>query len=272
MNKLKYEHLEFVLIRLSESEQKVVPHGAFSYNVNSFVFLEKGEIMIKLNNHSLLIREKELLLIPKGNSFEIQYFNSSLGYMGGFVPGYAESFSDELVKKLVPISLESASFDFIDDAFKRLLYEANLKERNDLIIKSYFQIIFNEVRMSTSRLDESHLVIDDGGNKKIEFFFNYIFSESEKKTVSFYASKLNITTNHLNKLVKNFTNKSASSWIDDAFLYEAKSLIRVSSCCSFSEISEKLGVLDPSYFARKFKELSGISPSECRKKIKVLDK
>ena len=268
MKNLKYEHLEFVLIRLSESEQKVIPHGAFSDNVNSFVFLEKGEVMIKLNNHSLLIRERELLFIPRGNSFEIQYFNKSLGYMGGFLSEYVNGFDDDFVKKLLPISLERASFEFIGDVFKRLLYEANLNSRNDLIIKSYFQIIFNEVRVNPSNLDKSDVAIDDVGNKKIESFFNCIFSETEKKTVSFYASKLNITTNHLNKLVKNFTNKSASRWIDDAFLYEAKSLIRMSSSSSFAEISEKLGILDPSYFARKFKKLSGMSPSEYKKRLK----
>ena len=78
-----------------------------------------------------------------------------------------------------------------------------------------------------------------------------------------YAAKLNISPNHLNKVVKGTTGKSTSNWIEEAIMLKAKMLLKCTGL-HLSEIAAKVGIMDQSYFARKFKQHEGITPSEYR--------
>ncbi len=68
------------------------------------------------------------------------------------------------------------------------------------------------------------------------------------------------------KVVKKATGKSPSVWIDEAVIQKAKLLLRTTSV-PLSEIAARVGIMDQSYFARKFKQYQFITPSEYRKKI-----
>lgn len=83
------------------------------------------------------------------------------------------------------------------------------------------------------------------------------------KLVSFYAEKLNVTPNYLNVLCNKYFNKSATSFIQDRVILEAKRLLQVSQF-SVKEIAYKLGFSEPAYFSNFFKLHTGISPRKFR--------
>lgn len=84
--------------------------------------------------------------------------------------------------------------------------------------------------------------------------------------VSHYAELLNVSPNHLTKVVSGVTGKTPSQWIDELLVLEAKVLLYQSGL-SVSEICYELGMDDPSYFGRMFKKYVGKTPTEFRRQF-----
>lgn len=76
-----------------------------------------------------------------------------------------------------------------------------------------------------------------------------------------YASQLNITEKHLNRIVKNCLNKTSTAMIQDRVLLEAKRML-MHSKMNITEISSELGFNESSYFIRFFKQKTGNTPLE----------
>ncbi|MDO8999717.1 MAG: helix-turn-helix transcriptional regulator [Bacteroidota bacterium] len=88
------------------------------------------------------------------------------------------------------------------------------------------------------------------------------------KTIKYatdYANLMAISEKHLNRISKTCLNKTTTDIITDRIILEAKRILTHTSA-SISEISEDLGYLDHSYFARLFKKKTGKTPLEFRKK------
>lgn len=81
-----------------------------------------------------------------------------------------------------------------------------------------------------------------------------------------YSATLNISKGHLNRICKEVTGKSTKKVITDYFISEAKSLL-TNHKLSVMDISYKIGINDPSYFTRLFRQTEKISPRAYRKQI-----
>lgn len=79
------------------------------------------------------------------------------------------------------------------------------------------------------------------------------------RTVAGYAALLAVSPNHLNKVVKEVTGKTASDSISEMLVQEAKSLLRYTDS-SIAEIAYKLDFSDPASFNRFFKGGTGETP------------
>ena len=85
-------------------------------------------------------------------------------------------------------------------------------------------------------------------------------------TVSEFADRLSVTPNHLNKSIKSVTGHSASHLINKIKVTEAKYLLMIANN-TVSDVAERLGFSDISYFSRFFKKMEAVTPNEYRKKI-----
>jgi AraC-like DNA-binding protein len=81
--------------------------------------------------------------------------------------------------------------------------------------------------------------------------------------VSYFASRLNLSTNYLSDLLQKFTGKSTVEHIHLELVERAKSLLWDTEH-TISEIAYELGFEYPSHFAKIFKAKTGKSPSEYR--------
>lgn len=86
-----------------------------------------------------------------------------------------------------------------------------------------------------------------------------------EKLPKFYANQLNITTKHLNRIVRKTVNKTTSDLISERIILEAKRLI-VHTNDNLTTIANNLEFFDYSYFSRIFKSRTGINPMNFRKK------
>lgn len=87
------------------------------------------------------------------------------------------------------------------------------------------------------------------------------------KSPAFYASKMNMTTKHLNRICKSVLNKTATEVITQRVILECKRML-ANQELSISQIASELGYFDVSYFSKFFKKNTGFSANEFRKKIK----
>lgn len=83
----------------------------------------------------------------------------------------------------------------------------------------------------------------------------------QERSVSFYASKLFISSKYLSQLVKRATGRTASRWIDDRVITEARNLLRYSDK-NIQQIAYMLNFSNQSAFGKYFKHLTGMSPSD----------
>ena len=86
---------------------------------------------------------------------------------------------------------------------------------------------------------------------------------TKERSVSFYASELNVHPNHLNLLIKKHTGLTAKESIQSRLLLETKYLLH-STNLSIKEISSQVGFNDPNYFTVFFKRLENMSPANYR--------
>ena len=86
-----------------------------------------------------------------------------------------------------------------------------------------------------------------------------------EKSAQFYADKLNISSKHLNRVVKTTLDKTTTELISERVLLEAKRLI-VHSDNSLTAISEILGFEDYAYFSKVFKAKTKTTPIGFKKK------
>lgn len=85
-----------------------------------------------------------------------------------------------------------------------------------------------------------------------------------QKSANFYANELNVSTKHLNRIVKSLRGKTTTDLITERIILEAKRLI-VHSKNSLSNISELLGYVDYAYFSKVFKQKTDRTPMEFKR-------
>ena len=86
----------------------------------------------------------------------------------------------------------------------------------------------------------------------------------KKRNVKFYADKLCITTQYLSSILKEQSGKSASQWIQETLITEAKGMLK-SPRVNVQQVANKLNFPDQSTFGKFFKKHTGTSPMTFRK-------
>jgi AraC family transcriptional activator of pobA len=83
------------------------------------------------------------------------------------------------------------------------------------------------------------------------------------RSVTFYAAALCITPKHLTELVKEVTGRTASHWIAEAVVLEAKALLQ-NPMLPIQQVAASLHFADQFAFSRFFKNSTGLSPTAYR--------
>lgn len=99
--------------------------------------------------------------------------------------------------------------------------------------------------------------------ENFELLINEYFEK--EKLPKFYADRLNISTKHLNRVLKETVNKTTSELISERVILEAKRSI-VHSDENLTSIATMLGFPDYSYFSKVFKSKTGVNPINFREK------
>lgn len=85
----------------------------------------------------------------------------------------------------------------------------------------------------------------------------------EQRQIDFYARQLGVTPKHLSRILKQSTGFTAADWIRNYILLEAKVMLK-SSELSMGQISSQLNFPSQSFFAKFFKNATGMTPKQFR--------
>ncbi|MEL7124027.1 MAG: helix-turn-helix domain-containing protein [Bacteroidota bacterium] len=248
------------------------PNAPFKNTSHGFILLIEGEIKMMLNQEEFKFNEKSFVITPAGqmNNF-VQINSKSIGYIGTFndsiLSNHSETNSIEIFQDILSpdkfphFVLDVRTFEVLNQVLNRIweLHNNNRSTGKSKIIQSYFISVLLEIQ---------HLSFKKEGTKKsksdkLVSNFKKILAKEIKETFQpkDFAAKLNVSTNHLNKVLKNRTKKTTSEWINEQRLLEAKYHLKYSSK-SISEISYLLGFTEPSHFAKFFKKLTQLKPTD----------
>ena len=169
-------------------------------------------------------------------------------------------------------NLDDNQVSYINDVFQKMNAELNSDYiyKNDVLRNHIFEIIHFALKMQPNTKFENQPF---NANKRISLLFaellerQFPIDENHTKvrlrTASEFAEQLNIHVNHLNRAIKETTQKTTSQLIAERILQESKILIKQSQW-SISDIAFSLGFSEVTHFNNFFKKLVLMSPTKFR--------
>jgi len=232
-----------------------------------FVFQQEGRSQIMLDFETVEINGAAILCILPGQAHQ--------GILAEHVDAWFFAVNPEMVKdsfrhffeELVPqTKLVSLAFNEVQTVTKMmelLSYMSNqpnescsLDEINRSLSDACIGVIVNEFKKligpENPNLSRTVMI-----TKKFRSLL--LKSFRTMKSPSDYASSLSISPSYLNEAVKKTTGFSASYWINQEVVLEAKRIL-FHTDASVKEVAEQLGYEDYSYFTRVFTKIAGMSP------------
>lgn len=279
---IRYDQDRFMIMRIEEMYPHVgrpVPPARAVNDV--LLFVSDGSAHMKIGSEAYVAEKYSMFYITAGQIFSFEQYDDSK-----FTKGFLLTFSEDIltgdlanhelhIKFSLPhhlgsplIKMEEEIFSFAAQLLERILKE---NDENGLtrpeLIQSYLVAFLCEVRNSQI----SNENIPNSPQLKLVKDFKELVTRhiKEQQRVSDYAALLHVSPNHLNKVIKKFTSKSPTKWIDETLILEAK-VILFQTDMSIAEVSSSLGLFDPSYFSRLFKKYEGITPLSFRNAIRKM--
>lgn len=188
-----------------------------------------------------------------GELFNQLYLKESitkeLEFINSFLFQYPLRLNEKVAQRL------NTNFEMIH----RLYEEA---AENSILIQAYLAICIFEIKKI---LNESYL--DHYPQKAFLItrqYYDLLNMEESYNSLDYYADKLKISPNHLNKSIKTVCGKTAIQLLNETRLEDAKNRLR-NPDISIGEIATQLGFADIAYFSRFFKKAIGLTPRSYRK-------
>jgi AraC-like DNA-binding protein len=156
--------------------------------------------------------------------------------------------------------------------FERIFEEINSEylHKYDVLRNIVFELLHFAMKMEPSANFDKQLI---NASQRISTLFlellerqfpiDEVHSKIQFRTASDFASQLNVHVNHLNRSVKDTTEKTTSQIIAERILQESKILLK-HSAWTVSEIAYALGFTEVTHFNNFFKKHAATSPLKFR--------
>lgn len=138
-------------------------------------------------------------------------------------------------------------------------------ELQDAIIVGYIELILNfcqrfyNRQFITRKLENSDILMKFDGLLR-DYYMEKRQLELGLPTVQYCADKLCMSSNYFGDLVKKTTGDTASNYIRQHIVLQAKNVLAAGA--SISQAADELGFEYPQHLSRMFKKQTGLTPSE----------
>ena len=237
------------------------------------VIFTKGTGIHEIDFQKYSVSEGSIFFLSPGQVHSWELSPDTDGYIFFFSqPYYEMHYVNQKLKNFpffnspsFPRKLQLQSEELVD--MIRLFEAIGSEHESQNVMKESFilslitQIYIQSVR-EFSKDDEKTSATSVSYFKHYQDFENLLEeSFTFQKSISYYASQLNISAKHLNRITQTVMQKTASEIITERVILEAKRML-IYLDEGLVEIAFRLGYEEYSYFARMFRKNSGITPSQ----------
>jgi AraC-like DNA-binding protein len=249
------------------------PHRHNYYTV-LIVNKAKGQHKIDFNSYEL--SNKQIYFVAPGQVHQVIEEEQSFGFAMTFSNQFLIENSIQLSfieslnlfqnygqnPPLIPTENQFEAIEgFSNQIFNLFNSEANMKF---LSIGAFLKLLLIECNNICS-INPIESDIDSSGDNLIRLFKKEVENNYKKEhSTTFYANKLFITPDHLNRTFKAKIGKTAKDYIQARIITEAKRLLYFTDL-SNKEIGFELGFNEPANFSAFFKKQTQVSPSNFKK-------
>ncbi|MDE7304498.1 MAG: helix-turn-helix domain-containing protein [Alistipes sp.] len=271
---------------IPSSQEFIVAHSGaadmeafhFPCRIDAFIIGigTEGETRVSINLNDYVLHENTLFLIAPQNIIQATH-----GTFKGHMVVVSSQFLQRMnidMKHLMPLMLRLGAHPCIDISAKErqeLQHFISLMDHEihassstfaDHIISELFIATLYKIGDTVQHYLETHPETENRKPSRAENYFRRFLQELSKhykteRSVGFYAEQLCITPKYLTTLVKEFSKRSVSEWIEIYVILEAKTLLKYSNL-SIQEIAYTLNFPNQSFFGSYFKRNTGMSPSQ----------
>ncbi|WP_340672717.1 helix-turn-helix domain-containing protein [Bradyrhizobium ottawaense] len=243
-------------------------------NLLQILVIEQGSGEIQYEVSTAVFSAPAIIVVPPTVAHGFRFQSGTGGWVVTFTEDVARTFGEPLgdtiaaVKRLTidpVISIgDIEKIARVSELCSYLNEERFLaREGFSIAMKSYLALIAIEVRRLVKSPALSAASHDD---EVIDRLSNLIESNFRShRALNFYAGKLAMSSDRLNKHVKRLTGMTVGQLIRQRVLTEAKRQLAFSNQL-ISEIAYDLAYADPSHFVRCFRRDAGVTPRAFREK------
>jgi AraC-like DNA-binding protein len=247
----------------------------FKMDVTTAIICLKGKIKGMINLKAYETIASSLVIILPGQILEYEYISEDFSALFIVMSNrFTESLNIEerlptflSIQKNPSISLNQNELEGVIDYYKMMQRAAAAREnpyRLEIakhLTKAFFYGFAYNIHVK-------QLKAEDKMPKKqmtVEKFLTLLQEHYRKeRNLEFYAGRLFLTPKHLSKIIKQNSGTSASNWIENYVITEAKALLK-STDMTIQQISDSLNFPSQSFFGKYFKRIEGVSPREYKK-------
>ncbi|MGE4170573.1 MAG: helix-turn-helix domain-containing protein [Candidatus Margulisiibacteriota bacterium] len=239
--------------------QKPHPHTHPYYQL---VLIEAGRGTYEVDFRSFEVGPGSLVWIAKGQVHSATLSGDLLGYCVSFSEDFLITWVGEcpglegLVSAFPPVSVfDGAEMGPAFEAMARL-EGSEVEPFKSALLGTHLKLVclqLAKVAVAVSDEDGIGTPLVQAYRRWVDRFFR------QHHDVEFYAEALHVNAKHLNELVKHSTGQTASHWIHERLILEAKRLL-CNTLNPIADIAVFLGFEDTAYFYRYFKRYTGQTP------------
>ncbi|MBO4691326.1 MAG: AraC family transcriptional regulator [Bacteroidales bacterium] len=217
-------------------------------------------------NQVLVIMPDQIFTVHNvSEDYRALYILASKGFANEMLPQISHLTFILYLKGNPVLNLTESNITVLQEYIDILSRKAEMKDtpyRREIIRHIAMAVVYEAYRM----LEENHIPdVALSGKERIFRDFLALVKDNYKKdkTIAPYAKRLCISTKYLSLLTKELSGKTASYWIDQYVMLEARSLLS-STNLTIKQIAFELGFSSQSFFGKYFSRMEGVSPKKFR--------
>jgi AraC family transcriptional activator of pobA len=247
-----------------------------------FIFLIKnGAIEVNYNFSKHIINPFSVLILRPGNAYEFKSFSEDIKLL---VISFNQQFQSnaainirQYVASWFYTPYQKQHYEYAKSSFdelwttalllqNRICNKQNSQINEDIVRHQFLSLIYLIVDMSQNHVSIEPKELNIGEQLAYNFTQMVSLHYLKERNISFYANKLNVTSNHLSDTVKTVTKHTPRKIINLALLTEAKILLAMPDK-GIKQIAEDLKFSDQYVFSKFFKRLTHITPKVFQDKL-----
>ena len=246
------------------------------HNYYTVIIINKAKGLHKIDFNSYNLDKRQIYFVAPGQVHQVIEKENSQGYAMTFSNDFLVQNSIQLsfIESLnlflnygqsPPLLANQEQFNIIENFTKQIfsLFHSDTQMRN-LSIGAYLKLLLIECN-KICIINPIEAGIDSSNHNLVRTFkYEVDLNYKQEHSTNFYASRLNITPDHLTRTIKSKLGKTAKEYIQTRIIIEAKRLLYFTDL-SNKEIGYELGFNEPANFSAFFKKTTKISPSNFKK-------